>query len=724
MTFKGQKIDAAIFDMDGTMFDTERLRFRTLQTASKSLIGESISDQLLMDSLGISAASAEKLAKKAYGEPYPYRQIRRRADDLELESVRNHGVPVKPGLYDVLERLKKSGVLIALATSSRRTIAEEYLVNAKVMRYFDILVCGDDVAAGKPDPEIFLKAAGELNCDISSCLILEDSSNGLLAASAANGIPVYIKDIKDPVPEIKDKAFQAYESMIAFLDDLIPCTPRLPMPKINEQFPQSVGHAKVGIHGFGAIGGGYLAQIFSHWDGYTRPHEIIGATPNHVVRELVNAFGKYAVKYESLAYFETIDRVHAIDMNDESAMTAMYAESEIIGLALPEQAIRAQAGMIAKCLLARKEKTDRPLTILVVMNKIKAGIFVRRHVENALKQQTGTEDAREILRRTCFCETVVNRMVSRIPEEDLLKQIYNKLSGLNRRLEQIEPAFASAISLPLSNRKRESRARRKQENAKRVDSISGRIRSLTDCGQMLSDVNVTLFSSEPDMPLYVSGESPLASTLRQVVVVKDIRKLQEIKNKLSNGTHAVIAWYAALLGYATIGQGMGDEQVFALAQSMMHTEIKPPLRRENPNLTEYMNGFITNFLKRCRLSFKDTCFRVGRDPMRKLQDGERVFGTIRLAQQYGVETTRLEFGAACGLVYAVRLLNSKDREAQIIKTIYEKNHNIRDVLTYHGEYNGSTYRGLDSQRDAALIARVETQFRKLMESVCEKSAAV
>jgi HAD superfamily hydrolase (TIGR01509 family) len=103
---------------------------------------------------------------------------------------------VKAGLYNLLERLKKNGVLIALATTSKREIAEEYLVNAKVLRFFDITVCGDEIEKGKPDPEIFLKAAGELNCELGNCFIFEDSPKGLIAASAAGGVPIFINDIK------------------------------------------------------------------------------------------------------------------------------------------------------------------------------------------------------------------------------------------------------------------------------------------------------------------------------------------------------------------------------------------------------------------------------------------------------------------------------------------------------------------------------------------------
>ena len=87
-----------------------------------------------MQCLGLSAKTAEQLAQKIYGTEVPYQTIRKRADELELEFVRNQGVPIKKGLVQVLERLRKSGLRMAVATSSRRAIAEEYLINANVNR--------------------------------------------------------------------------------------------------------------------------------------------------------------------------------------------------------------------------------------------------------------------------------------------------------------------------------------------------------------------------------------------------------------------------------------------------------------------------------------------------------------------------------------------------------------------------------------------------------------
>lgn len=112
--------------------------------------------------------------------------------------------------------------------------------------------------------KVKLKELGELNCAPSEWLIFEDSQNGLLSASAAGGIPIFIKDLKDPDPEVLKLAFKAYDQTTSFLEDFIPFTPSMSMPQLNEYFPLSEENIVAGIHGFGAIGGGYLAQIFSH----------------------------------------------------------------------------------------------------------------------------------------------------------------------------------------------------------------------------------------------------------------------------------------------------------------------------------------------------------------------------------------------------------------------------------------------------------------------------
>lgn len=697
--FQGKRIFSAIFDMDGTMFDTERLRFKTLKQASLEIFGKALSEHTLIGSLGLSAKKAEALAKAHNGEDFPYAQIRKRADELELEHVRNHGVPIKAGLLEVLERLRKSGLTMAVATSSRRAIAEEYLINANVLKYFDITVCGDEVGQGKPHPEIFLRAARALNCEPGQCFMVEDSENGMLSAIRAEGQAILIEDIKPPAPEIKAGALKAYRSMNEFLADLSECVPDVGMPDLSEPFPSSLNQFRAGIHGFGAIGGGYLTQVFSHWDGYTRPCEIIAATRSRMLRETVSAFGSYSVRYGATSFDQTIDNVRMIDMDDDDAVIEMYTCAEIIGLSLPEQAIRNQANVIARGLLQRFERRGRELTLLIVLNKIGGAAFVRRHVQAELELLCPPAISKQVLQKTHFAETVVSRIVSKISNDALVRQLRIKSQMFQNSLEG-EPAVASKPSTPVPEYER----------------LIGRFRPFAQSSSAMSQLHLILFNSEPDMPLYVEGGSDLLERLRQVKTVADIAQIQLIKNRLWNGPHAIIAWYASLLGHAWVGQGMGDARVSALAERLIHQEVAPALMAENPQMSEVVSGFAKTFLERCKTSFKDPCARVGRDPLRKLQRNERILSSIDLARKHGIQAPALTFGAALAVHYALRCNDSKDREAQLMRQLYkDSDENVEAVLTYNGDYNGKPYPGMDPRDDADLIDAVSDHFRQLQQ---------
>ncbi|WDY55912.1 bifunctional mannitol-1-phosphate dehydrogenase/phosphatase [Pseudomonas sp. PSKL.D1] len=697
--FQGKKILSAIFDMDGTMFDTERLRFKTLKQASLEIFGKALSEHTLIGSLGLSAKKAEALAKAHNGDAFPYAQIRQRADELELEYVRNHGVPIKPGLLEVLERLRKSGLTLAVATSSRRAIAEEYLINANVLKYFDITVCGDEVSQGKPHPEIFLRAARALNCEPGQCFMVEDSENGLLSAIRAEGQAILIEDIKPPAPEVKAGALMAYRGMHAFLADLSECVPDLGMPALGEPFPASLNQFRVGIHGFGAIGGGYLTQVLSHWDGYTRPCEIIAATRSRMLRESVAAFGRYSVRYGATSFDQTIENVCMIDMDDAQAVIDMYNTAEIVGLSLPEQAIQHQAKVIAQGLLQRFERRGRELTLLIVLNKIGGAAFVRRQVQAQLALLCTADICKQVLEKTHFAETVVSRIVSKISNDALVRQLRIKSQIFQNSLDDA----------PTANRQPSA-------PTPEYERLIRHFRPFAQSSTALSQLHLILFNSEPDMPLYVERGSDLLERLRQVKTVTDITQIQIIKNRLWNGPHAIIAWYASLLGHTWVGQGMGDARVSALAERLIHQEVAPALMAEYPQMAEVVSEFANAFLERCKSSFKDPCARVGRDPMRKLQRNERILSSIDLARKHGLETPALAFGAALAIHYALRCSAGKDREAQLMQALYKENdERVEAVLTHDGDYHGKPYPGLDPVGDAALIASISAHFRRLQE---------
>ncbi len=649
LIFHDFPVQGALFDMDGTMFDTERLRFETLKQASEELIGQEFSDEYLMQCLGLSAKTAEQLAKKFYGEDVPYQAIRKRADELELESVRHNGVPIKKGLIQVLERLRKSGLRMAVATSSRRAIAEEYLINANVYKFFDLLVCGDEVEKGKPHPEIFITAAQKLNLQPSQCLMFEDSENGICSAHDAGGITILFKDIKEPNDRMLAKANFYYQDLYEYLNALDQYIPEMDMPQLQEPFPQSLNQLTVGIHGFGAIGGGYIAQILSHWDGYTRPKRILASTRNKLYLESVNSFGSYSIRYGQSSFDERIDNLTVIDANNDKQMLEMYTQSSLIALCLPEHAIASESKMIAKGLLARFMSQDlnnhEPITFLIILNKVCAKYLVLKYIREALLEITDEDVAEHILSEHYFCDTVVNRMVSKLSDQALYRQL-----NIKHRLFKQYQADLNEETIELSD---ETALTEKQE--RQLSQSLVEMREQFQAGQFLQNMDLILFHSETDMPIYVENRSPLLNKMRQMILVDQISDIQIIKNRLWNGCHAMIAWQASLIDHEMIGIALADHKIKKFAEQLV-SEVKAGLVNIVPNQAKQLDRMAESFMSSCRSAYKDPCERVARDPLRKLGYNERVLGSIENHIVQQLPYKYLLQGAVSGYVYAVKLL--------------------------------------------------------------------
>lgn len=245
------------------------------------------------------------------------------------------------------------------------------------------------------------------------------------------------------------------------------------------------------------------------------------------------------------------------------------------------------------------------------------------------------------------------------------------------------------------------------------ERLIGRFRPFAQSSNALSQLHLILFNSEPDMPLYVERGSDLLERLRQVKTVDDIAQIQVIKNRLWNGPHAIIAWYASLLGYSWVGQGMGDPRVAALAERLIRQEVAPALLADNEQMNEAVAGFAQTFLERCKTSFKDPCARVARDPLRKLQRDERILSSIDLANKHAIDTPALAYGTALAIHYALRASDGKDQECLVMRKLYEETGSVEAVLTHTGSYNGKPYLGMDPVNDAVLIETIAGHFERL-----------
>lgn len=192
-----KSIEAVIFDMDGLMFDTEQISLFSWEQAA-SPYGFEITLELFKHTIGTNSVKTKAFYQTHFGDVFPLELVY--ADRLRIaeEYIITHGVPVKKGLFELLEYLRSEGYKLAVATSTSRERALKVLSLAGVVGFFDAIVCGDEVEHSKPNPQIFLKAAEKLQVAPLNCVVLEDSEAGIQAAFDAGMIPVMIPDLKQP----------------------------------------------------------------------------------------------------------------------------------------------------------------------------------------------------------------------------------------------------------------------------------------------------------------------------------------------------------------------------------------------------------------------------------------------------------------------------------------------------------------------------------------------
>jgi len=195
-------IDTAIFDMDGLMFDTERLYMRALLEYVGPKTGTDFPMEGILRTLGCNHADFVRLFPELFGTRVTPERCTELVTEWMQREIKAHGVPVKPGLYALLDALKANGFRIALATGTARPIAERYLDMTHTRACFDAAVFGDQVTRGKPDPEIFLTACRLLNGRPESTAVFEDSMNGLKAAHRGGFFSICVPDLVDPRPNL------------------------------------------------------------------------------------------------------------------------------------------------------------------------------------------------------------------------------------------------------------------------------------------------------------------------------------------------------------------------------------------------------------------------------------------------------------------------------------------------------------------------------------------
>ena len=213
-----EKIEAVIFDMDGLMFDTERVWLNSVLYISKEH-NLNIPRQSLIDCVGLGSKESKKLILGVMGSDFDFDNYNKLAWIYMYDCLDKFGLECKKGLVQLLDFLKQNSIKIGIASSSfYQTILADIKYAKVSMDYFDSIIGGDMVKNTKPDPEIYFENCKKLGVNPKNALALEDSNYGALAAINAGIRTVCVPDLTTPTQEIKERAFAIKHDLLEVID--------------------------------------------------------------------------------------------------------------------------------------------------------------------------------------------------------------------------------------------------------------------------------------------------------------------------------------------------------------------------------------------------------------------------------------------------------------------------------------------------------------------------
>ena len=207
----------AIFDMDGLMFDTERLYQENWQKIANEM-GIVLPDHFAREICGTNGDMLRGIVKKYYHTEDPDSLFQRVVKGVE-EMVKRQ-VPVKTGLFEILEFFRENGIKMAVASSSYPEVIRHNIKTSNTEHFFDAVVSGSLVGRGKPFPDVFLHAAEQLSLDPKDCYVFEDSINGVLAGLAAGCETIMIPDYAEPNETILNSNAHICASLLEALEQI------------------------------------------------------------------------------------------------------------------------------------------------------------------------------------------------------------------------------------------------------------------------------------------------------------------------------------------------------------------------------------------------------------------------------------------------------------------------------------------------------------------------
>ena len=205
-------IRGILFDMDGLVLDSEVLYTRFWREAAHSLgYPMTVEQSLGMRSLG--KKLGQPYLESLFGPGVDYTTMRNKRIQLMDAYVEIHGIPPKPGIFELLDYMEEHGIAAAITSSSPMESIRKHLAAVGLLHRFQKLCSGHDIPNTKPAPDIYLLGAKELGLLPEECLALEDSPTGILSAYRAGCLPVMIPDLDQPGEDTQKLLFAKADSL-------------------------------------------------------------------------------------------------------------------------------------------------------------------------------------------------------------------------------------------------------------------------------------------------------------------------------------------------------------------------------------------------------------------------------------------------------------------------------------------------------------------------------
>ncbi|MGN0601535.1 MAG: HAD family hydrolase [Oscillospiraceae bacterium] len=208
-----RKIKAVVFDMDGVIFDTEKMYLDAWKTIGDKY-GIDRADESALMCVGLSQTDSVKLLLERYGADFQVEKYHKEIRRLVEDKMSDEGIPMKKGVCEILNFIRECKIPLGLASSTQKNRVESLLSKAGIKDYFQVIVGGDMIEHSKPDPLIYLLACEKLDVDPHDSVAVEDSRNGVISAYRAGMRTLLVPDLIQPDEEMMKMSEGRFEDLI------------------------------------------------------------------------------------------------------------------------------------------------------------------------------------------------------------------------------------------------------------------------------------------------------------------------------------------------------------------------------------------------------------------------------------------------------------------------------------------------------------------------------